>query len=282
MKLNLFKLFGVDVKLHWSWFLLLFLYIDFGDSGTEMMFSVLTLVTLFGYVLVHEFGHILAARRYGVKTDYVVLNIFGGIAMVDQTMQDLTPKQQMWVVFAGPLTNLVMMFILLPIAVMMVDVNPDIKNIGNGEALIYVGLAANFLMFVFNLLPIYPMDGGRLLRSILEHIGVRGAQYYSIRVTQIFAVLLVIFSFWIGSFLMPIVAVLFFILSLRELKVLRDEIYNYEFNKISSAQDNGDISYYEAAERNHKLNVDFMTNDIFFNTDYVQKRVNYGGTEDSE
>jgi Zn-dependent protease len=282
MKLNLFKLFGVDVKLHWSWFLLLLLYIDFGDTATEMMYSVLTLVTVFGYVLVHEFGHILAAKRYGVSTDYVVLNIFGGVAMVDQTMQDLTPKQQMWVVFAGPLTNLIMIFMLLPLGVMFANGNTSVENITGIEALVYIGLAANFLMFVFNLLPIYPMDGGRLLRSILEHMNVKGAQYYSIRVTQVFAVLLIIFSFWIGSFLMPIVAVLFFILSFRELTTLKQEIYGHEYDKIAHSLEDGHITYYEAQEKTHQLNLDYKGNDIFFKTDYVQKRVSYGSTEDSE
>jgi Zn-dependent protease len=282
MKLNLFKLFGVNVKLHWSWFLLLLVYVDFGTGWTSMLFDVLTLIMVFTFVLIHEFGHILAAKRYGVKTEYVVLNLFGGIAMVDDTIQDLTPKKQMWVVFAGPLTNIIMMLMLLPVGMMFANGNTDISNIGGVEGLIYVGIAANFLMFVFNLLPIYPMDGGRLLRSILDHFDVKGAQYYSIRVTQAFSILLFIFTLSSGSIIGSLIAVIFFFLSVRELKTLSEEIYGYEYDKIHKAKELGEISPYEAYDRNHQLNLDYLNNKLFFNTDYKQKRVRYGSTEDSE
>ena len=69
---KLFKLFGVDIKAHWSWILFFFLIIDFSDPIKDIFISILTVLTIFTFVLIHEFGHIFAARKYGIQSHSTV------------------------------------------------------------------------------------------------------------------------------------------------------------------------------------------------------------------
>lgn len=239
--LKVFRLLGVDVKIHWSWLLMFFIVIDFKDSVGEMLFSSLFVILLFTFILIHEFGHILAARKYGVTTSQVNLNLLGGVALMDGGLEGgldgLTPKQSLWVTFAGPLTNLVMFIMLLPFISLVLGDVVDVKLLNGLQELYFLALISNIILFVFNMLPIFPMDGGRLLRSTLELYEVKNHLIISIRVTQIFCLLLVGFGVLISGYLMIIIGVLFFVLSFIELRNNRNE----EFLKNHKPNDNSDI-----------------------------------------
>lgn len=222
--LKLFRLFGVDIKAHWSWALMFILFIDFTDPIIDMVYSVLTVLMIFAFVLVHEYGHIFAGRKYGLNTPKVVLSFLGGAAFMDDGLDTLPPKRALWVAFAGPLTNVIMFLLLIPFSSMVLgDGDINMETITNGQMLYVVAVIMNVMMFVFNLLPIYPMDGGRLLRSTLELFNVKHSFLISVRVTQVLCIGLVILGFYIGSWTMPIIGLLFFFTSFMELKKKRDD-----------------------------------------------------------
>ena len=219
---KLFKLFGVDIKAHWSWILFFFLIIDFSDPIKDIFISILTVLVIFSFVLIHEFGHIFAARKYGIKCSRVVLSFLGGAAIVDEGMDSLPPKRALWVAFAGPLTNLIMFILLIPFIGVMDDIT-GVEDIGPWQMLYFMSLLINVVMFVFNLLPIYPMDGGRLLRSTLELFKVKHSLLISIWVTMIFCVAIFGFGIWIGSWSMPLIGGLFLFTSFMELRKIKED-----------------------------------------------------------
>lgn len=239
---KMFNLFSVDVKIHWSLLLVFLFVIDFTGPVSKMLLSSLTILMIYAFVLVHEFGHIFAARKYGVNTPTVVLSFLGGVALVDGDMEKLKPKQIMWIAFAGPLTNLIMfvLFIGLGFFAFQDFEGGSIKALENmsvGQNLVLTGLVMNALMFVFNLLPIYPMDGGLFLRHMFEHFNIKKGFQISIIVTQIFCVALFWWSITFWSITGMIISVLFFFMSIGELKRKRDDdkiksLDNLVMNKI--------------------------------------------------
>lgn len=227
--LKVFRIFGTDVKLHWSWLILFFLIIDFSAPIGDMIVKAASVFMIFTFVLVHEFGHIFAGRKYGVNTKTVVLSLLGGIAYMDGELADLKPKQSLWVTFAGPLTNLVMFVLLIPVLIYAFQDFPlndpeAIKNMTGGQYLALVGILVNVMMFIFNLLPIYPMDGGRLLRSTLELFNVKHSLVISIIITMVFCLLLLGFSIWAGSWSGGIISIVFFLMAISEMRDRKNDI----------------------------------------------------------
>lgn len=126
--------------------------------------GVLFMALLFACVLLHEFGHIFAARRYGVQTPDVVLLPIGGVARLERVPEE--PSQELVVALAGPAVNLVIaavLFVLLGGA--FPGGSMELEN--PGVDLLARVAAANVFLAVFNLIPAFPMDGGRVLRAIL-------------------------------------------------------------------------------------------------------------------
>jgi len=160
----LFRLAGVDLFLHWSWFLVAAYQIENrnGRYGS-IAYSVLEYLALFLIVLTHEFGHAIACRQVGGKADQIVLWPLGGVAYVNPPQR---PGATLWSIAAGPLVNVALFPVLLA-AVMVArslgwpDTLPDVYRLLRAVLYIDVGLLA------FNILPIYPLDGGQILRSLL-------------------------------------------------------------------------------------------------------------------
>jgi len=162
--IHLFRLFGVDVFLHWWWFLVAVYEIQ-SRAGrySSITWNVFEYLALFLIVLMHEFGHALACRQVGGKADRIVLWPLGGVAYVDPPQR---PGATLWSIAAGPLVNVALIPVLLAVnsfartsgwAVSM----PDIYKLIRAVLYINVGL------LIFNILPIYPLDGGQILRSLL-------------------------------------------------------------------------------------------------------------------
>ena len=162
--IHLFRLAGVDLYLHWSWFLVAIWEIQ-GQSGryTTMVWSVLEYLALFLIVLTHEFGHALACRSVGGRADRILLWPMGGVAYVDPPQR---PGAMLWSIAAGPLVNVALapLFfgaVFLSRSQGWAQTMPDLDMFLNSVLYIDLGLLA------FNLLPIYPLDGGQILRSLL-------------------------------------------------------------------------------------------------------------------
>lgn len=170
---NLFRLFGIDVFLHWSWFLVaVFLIPRFGQGtfvgpgNTPMMWSAGLYITLFAIVLVHEFGHALACRQVGGQAKHIVLWPLGGVAFVQPPHR---PGAHLWSIVAGPLVN-VMLIPVTVIAYYLVTgsfalLDPDTAS--NAEMFVFSVMLMNFGLLVFNMLPVYPLDGGQTLMALL-------------------------------------------------------------------------------------------------------------------
>lgn len=162
--IHLFRFSGIDVFLHWSWFLVAVYEIQSRKGNySSVTWNVLEYLALFLIVTVHEFGHALACRQVGGRANRIVLWPLGGVAYVDPPQR---PGATLWSIAAGPLVNVA----LIPVFYVLLFVGhrsgwaytaPDVYKLIKAVFYIDVGL------LIFNILPIYPLDGGQILRSLL-------------------------------------------------------------------------------------------------------------------
>jgi len=162
--IRLFKVAGIEVFLHWSWFLIAIYYVQVWRSMfSSPAWAALLYIALFVLVTMHEFGHALACRQVGGRADRIVLWPLGGIAFVNPPPR---AGAMLWSIAAGPMVNL----LLVPILTFVLHAaaqagwkvtNPDAFVVLTWLWRINVGL------LLFNLLPIYPLDGGQIVRALL-------------------------------------------------------------------------------------------------------------------
>lgn len=189
--------FGIQVRLHIT-FLLLLLFVmmnAWGDSGSVLSvgLNLLLVASLFGFVVLHEYGHALMARRFGIHTREITLYPIGGVAMLERMPE--SPRQQMLIALAGPAVNFAVALLLA--VLMLLGGVP----FGDGESLLSevgsVLLAANLTMGLFNLIPALPMDGGRVLRAFLQlRTSPWQATRWSARIARAIAVLMGLYALW--------------------------------------------------------------------------------------
>ncbi|MGB8343075.1 MAG: M50 family metallopeptidase [Chthoniobacterales bacterium] len=162
--IRLFRIAGIEVFLHWSWFLVAIYEVQIWRSMfSSPVWAALLYLGLFVLVTMHEFGHALACRQVGGRADRIVLWPLGGIAFVNPPQR---AGAMLWSIAAGPLVNVLLVPILtfiLHTAVRagLVNTNPDAYLV-----LLWIW-RINLGLLLFNLLPIYPLDGGQILRAIL-------------------------------------------------------------------------------------------------------------------
>jgi Zn-dependent protease/CBS domain-containing protein len=162
------RIAGTVVRLHVT-FLLFLVWIGGSQwrlGGREAAFEgVLFIVLVFGCVLAHEFGHILAARRYGIATPEVTLWPIGGVASLERIPDK--PREELVVALAGPAVNVVIAAAIVLVLGLSLD-GAAMTEMENPRAGLLARLAAaNIFLVVFNLIPAFPMDGGRVLRAVL-------------------------------------------------------------------------------------------------------------------
>ena len=179
---------GTAVKIHIT-FILFLAWIAFSawnrGGPAAALDSTLFIVLLFACVVMHEFGHIVTARRYGIKTPEVTLLPIGGVASLQRLPSD--PRQELVVALAGPAVNLVIGLVLI---VALGSVCPDdLTQIDNPNLSLLGRLAiANLFLVVFNLIPAFPMDGGRVLHALLAmRVGAARATEIAARIGQALA-----------------------------------------------------------------------------------------------
>jgi Zn-dependent protease len=162
--IRLFRFAGIEVFLHWSWLLVALYSINQrADHYTSLTWNVLEYLALFCIVLLHEFGHSLACRQVGGHAERIVLWPLGGVAYVQPPER---PGATLWSIAAGPLVNVILIPVFLLVQRLMhasgvAETAPDLYELLGGVAFI------NIVLLIFNLLPIYPLDGGQILRSLL-------------------------------------------------------------------------------------------------------------------
>ncbi|MCA9138180.1 MAG: site-2 protease family protein [Planctomycetales bacterium] len=165
------RIAGIDVKIHWTFFLLLAWVAGSAlfnqASSSAALVNVLLVICVFACVLAHEFGHALTARHFGIPTDDITLLPIGGIASLREIPEK--PMEELVVAIAGPLVNVVIAFVLV---VALFFTNRSFVPTALLDSTSTIGFfqsltAINIALVVFNLVPAFPMDGGRMLRAIL-------------------------------------------------------------------------------------------------------------------
>jgi stage IV sporulation protein FB len=184
------RIAGTDIKVHLTFPLLIFwsaLQGYEGGGGPGAVSQTVFILALFACVVLHEFGHILVARRFGIRTPDVILLPIGGVARLERIPDD--PKQEFFIAIAGPLVTAAIagaLFLWLkatgqPAALQ----NADLNSFGLAGEL----MLANTFLLLFNLIPAFPMDGGRVLRSLLAtRLGIVRATRIATSIGQMLAV----------------------------------------------------------------------------------------------
>ena len=200
---KLFDFVGAPVELS-LWFFILFLWMP-----------VSLVIAIFVSVLIHEMAHAYVADRRGWRVFGIKVDLFTGSAAVDTNIPE---KDAIPVVATGPLSNLLLAVLCIPFYSFLVNINPIIDGFMNDLFVI------NIFMFIFNILPIYPMDGGRLLKDFLfikMKRNRRLAKKISGYVSLTFSVALLLYSISIMAFLLILFSALFIYTSLVEVELVK-------------------------------------------------------------
>jgi Zn-dependent protease len=163
------RIAGIDIYIHATFFLLLYIvglsYWREQGTAVAVIASIGFILALFACVVLHELGHSLTARRYGIQTQRITLLPIGGVASLEKMPDD--PRQEIHVALAGPAVNFLIAFALY----VYLDVSnglPSAEEAGvTGGSWAYRLMLLNIFLGGFNLLPAFPMDGGRVLRAFL-------------------------------------------------------------------------------------------------------------------
>ena len=162
--IRLFQVSGIEVFLHWSWFLIAIYEVQMWSAIFHSpIWAALLYLGLFVLVTMHEFGHALACRQVGGQADRIILWPLGGVAYVNPPPR---AGAMLWSIAAGPLINALM----VPILAFILHIAGAAGwRMNNPDAYLMLRWLSriNLALLIFNLLPIYPLDGGQILRSLL-------------------------------------------------------------------------------------------------------------------
>ncbi len=209
---------GIEIRVHVTFgFILLIGALQWGipHGAAGALFGALLMILLFGCVVLHELGHSLVARAFGIGVHDITLYPIGGIARMERNPDK--PLDEFLIAAAGPLVNLVLALILWGVtgvasSLGKLDAAAALKNLAPGPetALVWL-LLSNLFLALFNLIPAFPMDGGRMLRAVLTKIyGFQEATRMAAGIGQFLAMGLGLFGVLSGNFLLALVALFIF------------------------------------------------------------------------
>src|SRR2546428_8461559 len=163
------ELFGIVIYMHVTFLLLIgwvaLSHLMAGHGFAQALGGILFIVLLFACVVMHEYGHALTARHYGIRTQDITLLPIGGVARLERMPRD--PIQELWVALAGPAVNVAIAAVLFVLVSLFPSAAAPTHVRLVGGSLLQKLLWVNVSLVVFNLLPAFPMDGGRVLRALL-------------------------------------------------------------------------------------------------------------------
>lgn len=250
--LQIAKILGIPIKFHWTFVLLFplgFYLLEKPGFGQESLLYFSVLFALISIcVIFHEYGHALAAKYYGIKTDDIILSPLFGVARLQKLPE--TPLGEFVVAFAGPAVNI---FIGLILFIYLQIVEPNFLSILGHEfyqSIISEGkrvaqLPADFsklnmaiaiLVFVnlglvvFNLIPAFPMDGGRMFRAVLhKYMDKLSATKWATFIGKFIAIIIFIISAFFNQYMMAFVAMFIFYMASSEYKMVKGESFRNQF-----------------------------------------------------
>lgn len=227
------KLFKIPIYLHWSFLLLplIAVYISGSDSMVNILWAIAFVFTLFFCVLLHEFGHVLSARYFGVDTHDIILSIIGGVARLKKLPE--RPIHELIVAIAGPMVNVGIVLILSLILFLFGQPIFEVTGAGNGDNVIFnagnfiqILIGTNIVLAVFNLIPAFPMDGGRVLRSLLNmKLSRLRATFIAMILGQIIAVCFAVYGIYEGNYTLSLIAVFIISSALTEYRGIKNESF---------------------------------------------------------
>lgn len=218
--------FGIELFVHWTFILVpalvLFSHLD---EGVRMaVLSVAVTVAVFGCVLLHELGHALMAKAYGIGTRDITLYPIGGVARLEHMPEQ--PRAEIAIALAGPAVNVAIAGGLW-LGMYLVGMVPTIRTIVFGtmaQAIVVNLFIANIGLVVFNMIPAFPMDGGRVLRSVLALFTSRlRATEAAVSIGSLFAALFVIAGLYFGQLTLALVGMFVFIAGRQERTYVRHQ-----------------------------------------------------------
>ncbi|MFH1799080.1 MAG: site-2 protease family protein [Candidatus Omnitrophota bacterium] len=207
---RLVRVFGIDIDIHFTFFLLLgFFFWMMGTRGLELILGVFLLVTI------HELCHSLAAAYFGIKVRHITLLPMGGVASMPAF--PVKPYQELLISLAGPVSNLVIILVFYyPLCLFLGKetlmypffvLTGQIREIGQFHVIAHI-YWINLILAVFNMIPAFPMDGGRVLRAVLSYpLGHRKATAIAVALGRIFALIFAYFGIARGHILLLVIAV---------------------------------------------------------------------------
>ena len=219
---RIFRIFGIDVRVHVTFaFIVAYFAFVWGvlekpGGFSAALYGVLLVLMLFVLVVIHELSHSRVAQHYGVKVKSITLLPIGGLAAMEEIPEE--PRKELAISAAGPLSNLVILVVMLAVLPAVADwgvLRPErfgdiIFTPSLTGAYLYL-LVSNGFLAVFNLLPAFPMDGGRVFRAFLAlRIGRPRATRIAVVVGQALAVAMAVYGFLGGGLLLILVAVFIF------------------------------------------------------------------------
>jgi Zn-dependent protease len=234
--LKLGKLFGIDLYVHGTfWLLPLFiLFTSLGSSVTAIGLELLFVFAVFACVALHEVGHALAAAAYGIRTRDITLYPIGGVASLEGMPEK--PSQEVAVALAGPAVNLVIAAGLFAGMLVGAVAVPWASSFGVVDEFVTKLFVANLMLFGFNLIPAFPMDGGRVLRALLS---IRMTRLRATEVAVTVGTVAAIGLFLLGLFTLHIglmaVAFVVWLLGQAELASIRVREAQKEFERRAAA-----------------------------------------------
>lgn len=214
---------GIDVNIHVTFFLLLGFYAWYSHAqgGWPMAwFGLAFILLLFVCVLLHEFGHAFAAKLFGIRTPDITLLPIGGVARLERMPRN--PFQELVIALAGPAVNVAIAMGLVLVLGPLFNLH-DVLELDRPGLNIFSMLAVvNILLVVFNMIPAFPMDGGRVLRSILAmRLPHARATTIAARVGQVIAVAFALLGVFTGNIILILIAVFVFFGAQQELAIAR-------------------------------------------------------------
>ncbi|MBD3237130.1 MAG: CBS domain-containing protein [Candidatus Eisenbacteria bacterium] len=229
---------GIPIRVHFT-LLLLLIWIAWlelqqagaqglapeGDPVAWLLFlggRVLFIVGIFACVLFHEIGHALVARGFAIRTTEIMLYPFGGVARLHGMGR---PTQELWISLAGPSVNIVIGLLLFAV-LQATGLWAPIDRLARGEATVLQNLAlANFILAGFNLIPAFPMDGGRVLRALLaRRFGMLRGTSIAATIGQAFAIGLGLLGLFWGNFILIFIAFFVFVSASQEVGMQRSRV----------------------------------------------------------
>lgn len=229
------RIWGIDIRVHPSFALVLvWAAFQWGLSGDGTFAALLYGLVLVGFVflcvLLHELGHCLMALQYGVRVQDITLLPIGGVARLENAT--LRPGHEALIALAGPLVNVAILVALFPLMLLLgvltgntslIDYLNYVDDVAPGGFIVYL-FFINVTLVLFNLLPAFPMDGGRVLRAGLSTItGREQATKFAVALGQVLAVLMGIIGIWQHDYLLPLVSIFIIVAAYAEGRAVKLE-----------------------------------------------------------